>query len=120
MSSHALDGYTCTPFGAWEKRRDVYPPGSGPSVIVISEIPGITPRVAEFGRRVAAIGCTAVLPHVFGVPGKPASPGYAMKTFAGACVSREFSAFALRRASPLTVWLRELAPTAHPEGGRPA
>src|SRR4030088_3450570 len=99
MSFHALDGYTCTPFSALGKRRDVYRTASGPAVIVISEIPGIPPRVAEFGRRVAAIGCTAVLPHVFGLPGKPASPGYAMKTFAGACVSREFSAFAFRPRS---------------------
>jgi len=119
MSTHALDGYTCTPFSALGKRRDVYRTGSGPAVIVISEIPGITPNVADFGRRVAAIGCTAVLPHVFGVPGKPASPGYAMKTFAGACISREFSAFALRRASPITVWLRELARSAHQECGGP-
>src|SRR5438105_8653061 len=119
MSTHALDGYTCTAFSALGKRRDVYRTGSGPAVIVISEIPGITPNVADFGRRVAAIGCTAVLPHVFGVPGKPASPGYAMKTFAGACISREFSAFALRRASPITVWLRELARSAHQECGGP-
>jgi len=45
-------------------------------VIVIAEIPGITPLVADFGRRVAEIGFTAVLPHLFGVPGKEPTPGY--------------------------------------------
>ena len=44
--------------------------GSGPAVIVIAEMPGITPKVAGFARRVAAIGCTAVLPHLFGTPGR--------------------------------------------------
>ena len=119
MSSTALDGYVCTPFSALGKTRDVYRTGAGPAVIVISEIPGITPRVAEFGRRVAAIGCTAVLPHIFGIPGKPASMPYAMRTFSAACVSREFSAFALGRTSPITVWLRALARQAHEECGGP-
>ncbi len=36
--------------------RTIYRIGSGPAVIVMSEIPGITPGVAEFGRRVAASG----------------------------------------------------------------
>ncbi len=71
----ALDGFTKESFEADGKRRDIYRIGSGPAVIVISEIPGITPLVAEFGRRVAAAGCTAVLPHLFGDPGRPASAG---------------------------------------------
>ena len=93
--------------------------GSGPAVVVISEIPGITPKVAGFGRRVAGIGCTAVLPHIFGVPGKPATAPYALRTVAAACVSREFSAFALRRTSPVTAWLRALARHEHQERGGP-
>jgi dienelactone hydrolase len=36
-------------------------------VIVLAEIPGITPRVLDFARRVADLGCTAVVPHLFGV-----------------------------------------------------
>ena len=34
--------------------RAVYRTGSGPAVIVISELPGITPEVADFARKVAA------------------------------------------------------------------
>ncbi len=52
------------------KSKTVLRTGSGPAVIVMSEIPGITPRVAEFGRKVSGIGCTAVLPSLFGVPGE--------------------------------------------------
>jgi hypothetical protein len=62
----ALEGFTKESFEVDGKRRDVFRMGTGPAVIVIAEIPGITPRVAEFGRRVAAAGCTAVLPSLFG------------------------------------------------------
>ena len=37
-------------------------------------MPGITPKVLDFARRVAAIGCTAVLPHLFGEPGRDPNP----------------------------------------------
>jgi dienelactone hydrolase len=57
-----LEDFTKESFEADGKRRDVFRIGTGPAVIVISEIPGITPLVAQFGRRVAAAGCTAVLP----------------------------------------------------------
>ena len=66
----ALEGFTKTTFTYKGKERDVYRIGTGPAVIVISEIPGITPNVAGFARRVADLGCTAVLPHLFGVPGR--------------------------------------------------
>jgi dienelactone hydrolase len=115
----ALAGYTKESFEAEGKRRDVYRVGSGPAVIVISEMPGITPEVAVFGRRVAAAGCTAVLPHVFGDPGRPATGGYSMRALAPACISREFSAFALKRTSPITTWLRALAAAEHARCGGP-
>jgi len=114
-----LEGYTHTTFASHRKIRDVYRTGSGPAVIVISEIPGITPRVAEFGRRVAAIGCTAWLPSLFGEPGRAPSTGYILRSVAPACVSAEFAAFATNRASPVTVWLRALAQHAHEECGGP-
>src|SRR6202046_3359624 len=115
-----LDDFTKESFEADGKRRDVYRLGSGPAVVVIHEAPGITPPVAQFGRRVAAAGGTAVLPVLFGAPGRPASAGYALRSIGPACVSREFSAFALKRTSPVTVWLRKL-PRSAPErrgGGR--
>ena len=65
----ALEGFSRTRFTARGKTRDIYRTGAGPAVIVMSEIPGITPLVASFARRVAAIGCTAVLPQLFGIPG---------------------------------------------------
>jgi dienelactone hydrolase len=115
----ALHGYSCSPFTALGKQRDVYRTGSGPAVIVISEIPGITPKVADFGRRVATIGCTAVLPNLFGIPGAAPTARGAMKVAAKACISREFSTLARSRTSPITAWLRVLATAEHRECGGP-
>lgn len=115
----ALEGFTREPFTAEGKTRDLYRLGSGPAVIVIAEMPGITPKVAGFARRVAALGCTAVLPHLFGVPGATPTVGLTLKVMGPACVSREFSTFALKRTSPVTSWLRALAAAEHRRCGGP-
>jgi len=114
-----LDDFTREEFTFQGKARDIYRLGSGPAVLVIAEIPGITPKVAEFGRKVAAIGCTAVLPHLFGEPGGEASGSAMFKSIGPACISREFSALALKRTSPVTVWLRALAAREHERCGGP-
>jgi dienelactone hydrolase len=86
---------------------------------VISEMPGITPGVAEFGRNVMAAGCTVVMPSLFGDPGRPPSGAYLFQSIGPACVSREFSSLALKRTSPITVWLRKLAAAEHERCGGP-
>jgi dienelactone hydrolase len=115
----ALEGFIKESFEADGKRREVYRIGTGPAVIVISEIPGITPQMARFAREVAAAGCTAVLPSLFGDPGRPASAGYALRSLAPACISREFAAFALKKTRPVTTWLRALATAEHERCGGP-
>ncbi len=115
----ALAGFTEESF-KWEgKERRVFRAGEGPAVIVISEIPGITPDVAAFARRVTGIGCTAVMPNVFGDPGKPESGLYTAAVVTAVCVSREFATLALRRTSPVTEWLRALARHEHERCGGP-
>ncbi len=99
--------------------RPVFRTGSGPGVVVIHEVPGITPAVADFGRKVAAIGCTAVLPSLFGEPGKAPSGPYGMASLARVCISREFNVFRRGQASPVTTWLRALARAVHAECGGP-
>jgi dienelactone hydrolase len=106
--------------------RSVYRTGHGPAVIVMSEIPGITPKVAGFARRVADLGCTAVMPHLFGVPGRQAhgegrfsGVGYGLATLGKACLSREFTIWATDRTSPLIGWLRALAGHEHERCGGP-
>lgn len=99
--------------------HDVYVQGTGPAVIVIAEVPGITPKVAEFARKVSALGCTVYLPLLFGSPGADPTIPRALGVLAKACISREFSTFALRQASPVTDWLRALARQAHADCGGP-
>tara|TARA_R110002072_G_scaffold1780_13_gene14932 strand:+ start:9166 stop:9954 length:789 start_codon:yes stop_codon:yes gene_type:complete len=99
--------------------RPVFVSGSGPAVIVMSEMPGIYSHVAQFARRVRDAGFTVYMPHLFGEVGRPPSGGYLMKSIAKACISKEFSAFAANRSSPIVDWLRALARTAHAECGGP-
>ncbi|MCU1452561.1 MAG: Dienelactone hydrolase [Acidimicrobiales bacterium] len=114
-----LDGFSEGTFEHDGTSRTVFRRGEGPAVIIIEEVPGITPLVAAFARRVADLGCTAVMPSLFGTPGKEPSALYALQTAAGACVSREFTMFVRGRASPITVWLRALAHHEHEACGGP-
>jgi dienelactone hydrolase len=99
--------------------RAVYRAGSGPAVIVIHEMPGITPEVAGFARRVVARGFCVWMPSLFGTPGKPISVGYIVRSLLGGCVAREFATLATDRTSPAIGWLRALAAKAHAECGGP-
>lgn len=99
--------------------RPVFRKGTGAGVVVISEIPGITPEVADFARRVVDLGATVALPSLFGTPGRPMTGPYAVRSILGACVSREFHCLAKGRTSPATRWLRHLAADLHDECGGP-
>lgn len=115
----ALEGFEAGTFAHEGKERTVFRRGTGPAVIVITEVPGITPSVAAFGRRVADAGYTAVLPSMFGTPGKEATPGYIAQTIGWACVSREFATWATNATSPATEWARALARHEHERCGGP-
>ncbi len=112
-----LPGFSEFPFTHDSKTRTVFRKGSGPGVVVMHEIPGITPEVRQFAERVAAAGFTVFLPHLFGTPEKPLSAPYAVGQMLRACVSRDFAVFASRRSSPITDWLRALCRHVHAELG---
>lgn len=114
-----LPGFTSGTFTHDGATRTVYRRGSGPGVVVMHEIPGITPPVAAFARRVADAGFTAVMPHLFGTPGKPLGVPYMLGQLARACISREFRVLAARESSPITDWLRALCRSVHAELGGP-
>lgn len=114
-----LDSYDRSSFTHDGKTRDVFRRGYGPAVIIIAEMPGITPDVVAFADRVVDLGCTAILPHLFGEPGRPSSAGYVATSILPACVSRDFAAFATRRTSPVIDWLRALARHEHSKCGGP-
>src|SRR5579862_476782 len=109
MAKGTLSDFVREPFSAGGVTHDIYRQGSGPAVVVMSEIPGITPRVAEFARKVAAIGCTAVMPHMFGDPGRGMTIGYTTASLAKVCISSEFTKLARKQSGTITTWLRALA-----------
>jgi len=97
----------------------VHTAGSGPGVIVMTEMPGISPHVARFSRWVRDAGFTVYMPSLFGRDGAVVSAEEGGKIFQRACVSAEFQAFAANKSSPVTQWLRALAKQAHQECGGP-
>jgi dienelactone hydrolase len=124
--SELLDRYERTTFTHAGKTRDVFRRGTGPAVIVMAEMPGITPKVLEFADRVVDIGCTAVVPHLFGRPGfdviaasRGAQARYMLSSIGPACVSREFTTWSSGRTSPCVDWLRALARAEHERCGGP-
>jgi dienelactone hydrolase len=108
-----LDDFERRPIALLGNEKLVFVAGTGPAVIVMTEMPGISPQVARFARWVRDAGFTVWMPSLFGQPGRPVSVPYAIGQIARACVSREFAAFAANRSSPVTRWLRALAAHAH-------
>lgn len=104
-----LDGWVRSPFEARGIRHDCYEKGTGPGVVLIPELPGITPEVLGLAEHLVEEGFTVVVPSPFGTPGKESSPGYTLRSVARICVSSEFRAFALDTRRPLTAFLRAVA-----------
>lgn len=97
----------------------VHVAGVGPAVIVMAEMPGISPHVARFARWVRDAGFTVYMPSLFGRDGAVPEVEEGRAIFQRACVSAEFRAFAANESSPVTVWLRALARLAHQACGGP-
>src|SRR5690242_5306260 len=99
--------------------KRVYVVGIGPAVIVMTEMPGISPHVARFARWVRDAGFTVYMPSLFGRDGAVPEAEEGMEVFQRACMSAEFRAMAANESSPVTQWLRALARLAHRECGGP-
>src|SRR5256885_6478304 len=100
-----------------EATRRVYVAGNGPAVIVMTEMPGISPHVARFARWVRDAGFTVFMPSLFGRDGAVPDADEGAAVFQRACMSAEFRAMAANDSSPVTQWLRTLARLAHGECG---
>jgi dienelactone hydrolase len=96
-----------------------YRQGTGPGVIVIHEIPGITPGVAAFGQEVVDAGYTVVMPSLFGTDGGRMTPLSTARSLGRVCVSREFTKLRTGVTTPVAGWLRSLATDLHEELGGP-
>ena len=115
----ALDGWQRSQFTADGRTRLVFRRGLGPGVIVVHEIPGITPKVATFANDVVAAGFTVAMPSLVGTPGRPISGLYGTASVVKVCIAREFATWALHRTSPIITWLRALAADLRASAGGP-
>lgn len=110
-------GWERSSFTAQDLTRDVYRRGQGPVVVVVHEIPGITPKVLRFAEEVVDAGFTVVMPSLVGEPGKAPQSAYLATSVAKVCVAREFTTWAMGTTSPVVAWLRALARALHAEVG---
>jgi dienelactone hydrolase len=127
MSARTRESTADDPLEDFERRsltfdastRAVYVAGAGPAVIVMAEMPGISPHVARFARWVRDAGFTVYMPSLFGRDGAYPDAEAGLAVLKRACVSAEFRAVAANESSPVTRWLRALARLAHQQCGGP-
>ena len=114
-----LEGWQRGEFSAAGFTHTTYRKGTGPGVVVVHEIPGITPSVPRFAEEVVAAGFTVVMPLLVGEVGRDVSQGYLMGSMSKICVSREFTTMAMKKTSPVIAYLRALARQLHEDVGGP-
>ena len=117
--SDSLSDFDVRRFDHDGEGRTVYVAGSGPGVVVLPEMPGISPDVARFARWVRDAGFTVHLPSLFGTDGAYPTAEAGGRVMQRACISKEFRAFAGGGTSPIVTWLRALARQVHVECGGP-
>ena len=118
--NHHLQGFSTHSYTLLEQNREVFLRGStGPAVIILTEIPGITPAVAAFASRVADEGFRVYMPQLFGTPGRELTIPNTLAMMGKVCISREFRVLSAHKSSPIIDWLRALAREAHVECGGP-
>lgn len=113
----AIDGFEVYEFTHAGYTYPVFRAGSGPAVVVIHEVPGITPEVRRFAKRVEDAGFSVFMPSLFGTPGKQFTGSYAGGQVLRACIQREFAALRANGSSPVVDFLRGLLRAAHEETG---
>jgi dienelactone hydrolase len=115
----ALPGFSSEHFAFDGINKRVYIAGTGPAVIVLTEMPGISPEVIRFARWVRDAGFTVWLPSLFGRDGVTESAEEAVAIFKRSCISAEFRALEAGGGTPIVSWLRQLAQVAHGRCGGP-
>lgn len=114
-----LDDFQAIDLAFDDVAKRVWTAGEGPAVIVMTEMPGISPHVLRFARWVRDAGFSVWLPSLFGQDGAIPTAEEGAQVFRAACVSAEFRALGGGVSSPVTRWLMALARHAHGVCGGP-
>lgn len=117
MNDDPLDDFVTRAVDLAGAERAVHVSGEGPAVIVMAEMPGISPDVARFARWVRDAGFTVYMPSLFGRDGAYPEVEAGVAVLSRACLGTEFRALAANESSPVTEWLRALARLAHAQSG---
>lgn len=104
-----LPGFNSFLFSHEGSARVVYRGGTGPAVIVMHEVPGISAEVVRFAAKVLESGFTVFMPHLFGTVGGKSTEIDRMVQLARLCVSKEFHVLEENQSSPVVDWLRALS-----------
>jgi dienelactone hydrolase len=102
---------------AGETRHVYYRRTGAKGVVLMHELPGITPEVVALAERLVEAGFSVAMPSLFGNDGAQSSPTLLAEVTAKMCVSREFNVFAANGSSPVVDWLRALCIDFHKECG---
>lgn len=90
----------------------------GPSVLLLHELPNLTPEVAGLARELQREGFQITMPSLIGDAGEPSNLG--LKSLAAICVRSEFNALFSSETPPVVTWIRgllgELAKAGKPVG----
>ncbi len=95
-------------FTADGKTKPVFFKGTGPAVVLMHELPGMTPECIALARRIAHEGFMVYMPLLFGEANEPLSVKGMLRNVVQLCLSREFAMLASNRSSPVTTWLKAL------------
>ena len=85
----------------------VYRDGTGPGVLLMHELNGMSPKCIELAGRIVQRGYTVYMPLFFGAPGDD-NGAVGTAHVAALCVRREFECLATDRTSAVSSWLRAL------------
>ncbi|MDJ0921012.1 MAG: dienelactone hydrolase family protein [Henriciella sp.] len=117
----ALGPANTTPFGEHFLFQDkdiehsVFVGGNGPGVLLMHELPGMTPEFWRLANWLAE-HFTVWAPDLFGRKAIPTKPSLGKLTLQ-ACISREIHLFKQNDPGPVTQWLRALARNLSTETG---
>jgi len=110
-----IEEYQKTQFEAEGIFHDVYFNGSGPPVVLMHELPGVTVGCLRVSQQIIDEGFTVYLPLFFGQPERTQTVRNLISTI---CIRREFNIFTSNGSSPIAAWLRDFCRKVSAENGR--